>query len=118
MDADHIGLGIGDVASHGLPEATVLAQLTAALRNIVPRCGTDPAAALDELNTFLGRYHLNRMATACYLVFDRRTGALTYARAGHPPPLLRWHQRLPRRRHLTTVRPRSATSATDRPTSP
>ncbi|MEU0675391.1 SpoIIE family protein phosphatase [Streptomyces sp. NPDC006172] len=88
VDADHIGLSIGDVAGHGLPEATVMAQITAALRNIVPRRGTDPAAVLDELNTFLGRYHPHRMATACYLVFDRRTRTLTYARAGHPPPLL------------------------------
>ena len=88
VDADHIGLSIGDVAGHGLPEATVMAQVTAALRNIVPRCGTDPAAVLDEVNTFLGRYHPERMATACYLVFDRRTRTLTYATAGHPPPLL------------------------------
>ncbi|WP_053708775.1 PP2C family protein-serine/threonine phosphatase [Streptomyces sp. NRRL B-3648] len=88
VDADHIGLSIGDVAGHGLHEATVMAQITAALRNIVPRCGTDPAAVLDELNTFLGRYHPNGMATACYLVFEHRTRTLTYARAGHPPPLL------------------------------
>ncbi|MER7779957.1 SpoIIE family protein phosphatase [Streptomyces sp. NPDC096191] len=88
VDADHIGLSIGDVAGHGLHEATVMAQVTAALRNIVPRCGTDPAAVLDEVNTFLGRYHPERMATACYLVFDRRTRTLTYATAGHPPPLL------------------------------
>ncbi|MFE7763069.1 SpoIIE family protein phosphatase [Streptomyces sp. NPDC057438] len=88
VDADHIGLSIGDVAGHGLHEATVMAQITAALRNIVPRCGTDPAAVLDEVNTFLGRYHPERMATACYLVFDRRTRTLTYATAGHPPPLL------------------------------
>ncbi|MEZ3183034.1 serine/threonine-protein phosphatase [Streptomyces pimonensis] len=88
VDADHIGLSIGDVAGHGLHEATVMAQITAALRNIVPRCGTDPTAVLDELNTFLGRYHSDLMATACYLVFNRRTRALAYSRAGHPPPLL------------------------------
>ncbi|MEH0638674.1 PP2C family protein-serine/threonine phosphatase [Streptomyces bottropensis] len=88
VDADHIGLSIGDVVGHGLHEATVMAQTTAALRNIVPRCGTDPAAVLDELNTFLGRYHPERMATACYLVFNRPTRTLTYATAGHPPPLL------------------------------
>ncbi|MEU5634396.1 PP2C family protein-serine/threonine phosphatase [Streptomyces rishiriensis] len=88
VDADHIGLSIGDVAGHGLHEATAMAQVTAALRDIVPRCGTNPAAVLDEVNTFLGRYHPERMATACHLVFDRRTRTLTYATAGHPSPLL------------------------------
>ncbi|MFF1725602.1 hypothetical protein [Streptomyces sviceus] len=37
-----------------------MAQVTAALRNIAPRCGADPAAVLDEANTFLGRYHPER----------------------------------------------------------
>ncbi|PPS71895.1 hypothetical protein BV882_19690 [Streptomyces sp. 46] len=68
VDADHIVLSIGDVAGHGLHEATVMAQVTAALRNIVPRCGADPAAVLDEVDTFLGRCHPERMATACHLV--------------------------------------------------
>ncbi|MEU3861361.1 PP2C family protein-serine/threonine phosphatase [Streptomyces sp. NPDC028722] len=88
VDADHIGLSIGDVAGHGLREATVMAQITAALRNIVPRYGARPTSVLDELNTFLGRYHPGRMATACYLVFHRPTRTLAYAAAGHPPPLL------------------------------
>ncbi|MEV6116335.1 SpoIIE family protein phosphatase [Streptomyces sp. NPDC052109] len=88
IDAEHIGLSIGDVAGHGLREATLMAQITAALRNIVPRCGTHPTTVLEELNTFLGRYHPGHMVTACYLVFHRPTRTLTYAAAGHPPPLL------------------------------
>ncbi|GAA2193693.1 SpoIIE family protein phosphatase [Streptomyces bangladeshensis] len=39
IEAEHIGLSIGDVAGHGLREATLMAQITAALRN------TSPAAA-------------------------------------------------------------------------
>ncbi|MEU3860700.1 SpoIIE family protein phosphatase [Streptomyces sp. NPDC028722] len=50
MDADHIGLSVGDVAGHGLREATFMSQITAAPRNIVPRCGTRPGAALEEVN--------------------------------------------------------------------
>ncbi|HSX99109.1 MAG TPA: PP2C family protein-serine/threonine phosphatase, partial [Streptomyces sp.] len=88
IDADHIGLSIGDIAGHGLPQAAVMAQVTAALRSIVLRSGTHPADVLDELNTFLGLYHPNQMATACYLVFNHHTRTLTYATAGHPPPLL------------------------------
>ncbi|BFV60747.1 hypothetical protein KCMC57_up58510 [Kitasatospora sp. CMC57] len=88
LDDDQIGLTIGDVAGHGLAEAAVMAQISAALRGIAMRCGQHPAEVLRELNEFVGRYHPERMATACYLVFNRRTHLLRYARAGHPPPLL------------------------------
>ncbi|MEU9099574.1 PP2C family protein-serine/threonine phosphatase [Streptomyces sp. NPDC048361] len=88
IDAEHIGLTIGDVAGHGLREASVMAQIIAALRSIVPNCGALPVRVLDELNAFLGRYHPDGMATACYLIFHRPTRVLTYAAAGHPPPLL------------------------------
>ena len=88
LDADHIGITIGDIAGHGLPEAAIMAQTAAALRSIVLRCGTHPAAVLKELGEFLHIYHPRRMATACYLVYDRGTRTLRYARAGHPPPLL------------------------------
>ncbi|MFJ6722448.1 SpoIIE family protein phosphatase [Streptomyces sp. NPDC091259] len=88
LDDDHIGLTIGDVAGHGLAEAAAMAQITAALRSIAMRCGHHPAAVLHELNDFVGRYHPDLMATTCYLVFNRRTNALRYARAGHLPPLL------------------------------
>ncbi len=88
LDDDHIGLTIGDVAGHGLAEAAAMAQITAALRSIVMRCGHHPAAVLHELNDFIGRYHPDLMATACYLVFNRRTHTLRYSRAGHLPPLL------------------------------
>ncbi|GAA2155102.1 hypothetical protein GCM10009760_54750 [Kitasatospora kazusensis] len=88
LDDDHIGLTIGDVAGHGLAEAAVMAQISAGLRSIAMRRGHHPAAVLHELNDFVGRYHPDLMATACYVVFNRRTHTLRYARAGHPPPLV------------------------------
>ncbi|WP_327064950.1 SpoIIE family protein phosphatase [Kitasatospora sp. NBC_01302] len=88
LDEEHIGLTIGDVAGHGLAEAAAMAQISAALRSIAMRCGHRPADVLHELNDFVGRYHPDLMATACYLVLNRRTHTLRYARAGHPPPLL------------------------------
>ncbi|MFI9245315.1 SpoIIE family protein phosphatase [Streptomyces sp. NPDC053086] len=87
LDDDHIGLSIGDVAGHGLPQAAVMAQVIAALRGIVVRCGDRPAEVLSELNEYLHRYHRGQMATACYLLYHRPTRTLTYVKAGHPPPL-------------------------------
>ncbi|MFG2576761.1 SpoIIE family protein phosphatase [Streptomyces sp. NPDC048481] len=88
LDEDHIGLSIGDVAGHGLPQAAVMAQIIAALRGIVLRCGTRPQAVLTELNEYLHLYHRGQMATAVYLLYDRPTRTLTYVKAGHPPPLV------------------------------
>ncbi|MET9504343.1 SpoIIE family protein phosphatase [Streptomyces sp. NPDC006622] len=88
LDDDHIGLSIGDVAGHGLPQAAVMAQVIAALRGIVLRLGTRPEAVLDELNRYLHLYHHGQMATAAYLLYHRPTRTLTYVKAGHPPPLV------------------------------
>jgi serine phosphatase RsbU (regulator of sigma subunit) len=88
LDEDHIGLSIGDVAGHGLPQAAVMAQIIAALRGIVLRCGTRPQAVLTELNEYLYLYHRGQMATATYLLYHRPTRTLTYVKAGHPPPLV------------------------------
>ncbi|MFE9687290.1 SpoIIE family protein phosphatase [Streptomyces sp. NPDC006285] len=88
LDEDHIGLSIGDVAGHGLPQAAVMAQITAALRSIVLRCGTRPQEVLTELSEYLHLYHRGHMATAAYLLYHRPTRALTYVKAGHPPPLV------------------------------
>ncbi|MFC8201634.1 SpoIIE family protein phosphatase [Streptomyces sp. NPDC057298] len=88
LDEDHIGLSVGDVAGHGLPQAAVMAQIIAALRGIVLRCGTRPDAVLRELNEYLHLYHRGHMATAAYLLFHRPTRTLTYVKAGHPPPLV------------------------------
>ncbi|MDQ0933234.1 SpoIIE family protein phosphatase [Streptomyces turgidiscabies] len=88
LDDDHIGLSVGDVAGHGLPQAAVMAQVIAALRGIVLRCGTRPQAVLTELNEYLHLYHRGQMATAAYLLFHRPTRTLTYVKAGHPPPLV------------------------------
>ncbi|AYF74893.1 hypothetical protein D7D52_14620 [Nocardia yunnanensis] len=88
LDRDHVGFSIGDVAGHGLPEATVMAQLTAALRAIVPRHGRRPATVLGELNQILRHYHPGRMATACYLVYHHPSRTLRYSKAGHPSPLV------------------------------
>jgi hypothetical protein len=88
LDKDHVGFTIGDVAGHGLAEATAMGQISTALRGIALRQGKSPGAVLGALGNFLDAYHPHLMATACYLVFDRRTRTLRYSKAGHPPPLL------------------------------
>ncbi|MFI1972144.1 SpoIIE family protein phosphatase [Streptomyces cinnamoneus] len=88
LSDDSIGLTIGDVAGHGIAEATAMAQINTALRSIARRHGEHPPAVMAELNDFLGTYHEGLMATACYATYHRPTRTLRYTRAGHPPFLL------------------------------
>ncbi|MDQ3741696.1 MAG: SpoIIE family protein phosphatase, partial [Actinomycetota bacterium] len=50
--------------------------------------GASPSGALERLNRFLLSLAWDSMATALVLVLEPATGRLTYANAGHPPPLV------------------------------
>jgi serine phosphatase RsbU (regulator of sigma subunit) len=83
-------LAVGDVAGHGLAAAATMAELRHALAALTVTTTTDPAELLGYLNRVLcGREgERPRTATAVVARFDRTTGALTWAQAGHPAPLL------------------------------
>jgi serine phosphatase RsbU (regulator of sigma subunit) len=81
-------LAVGDVAGHGLHAATTMAQLRYALTALTVTTTTDPAALLSQLNRLLfagGEAAVT--ATAVVARYDPPTGTLTWAQAGHPPPL-------------------------------
>jgi serine phosphatase RsbU (regulator of sigma subunit)/PAS domain-containing protein len=83
-------LAIGDVAGHGVPAATTMAQLRHALRALTVTTST-PA----ELMTYLNRLMCDiagttavSTATAIIARFDPTDNSLTWSQAGHPAPLL------------------------------
>jgi stage II sporulation SpoE-like protein/GAF domain-containing protein len=81
-----LAIAIGDVAGHGVRSAAAMAQLRHALRAYA-FAGNGPGATLallDELVTLLAP---EAFATATMLVCTPG-GDVTYARAGHPFPLL------------------------------
>ncbi|MER7110314.1 SpoIIE family protein phosphatase [Streptomyces sp. NPDC000229] len=88
LGEDTVGFTIGDVAGHGIAEATAMAQISTVLRSISRRHSEHLPAVMAELNDFLGTYHEGLMATACYATYHHRDRTLRYTRAGHPPPLL------------------------------
>ncbi|WP_045747243.1 SpoIIE family protein phosphatase [Actinoplanes rectilineatus] len=87
---DSVLLAVGDVAGHGTQAATTMAQLRHALRALAV-VTSDPGALLGHLNRLtcdLERDNPELAATAVIARFDPIRGELTWAQAGHPPPLV------------------------------
>ncbi len=81
-------IAIGDVLGHGLQAAAGMAQLRNALLGIA-YTGADAARILDCLNLVAFHGHDESLnATAAVGHFDPQRRTLTWARAGHPPPVL------------------------------
>ena len=78
---------IGDVAGRGVHAASTMGQLRSALRAYALD-GSSPANVLDRVNRYLLALGWDSMATVCVLTIEPATGRITYANAGHPPPLV------------------------------
>jgi len=86
---DRLGLVVGDVTGHGVPAALVMATTRSVLRSEAPRL-VAPGAVLARVNDFLyADIPANMFVTCLYAVLDPKTGALTYANAGHDLPFVR-----------------------------
>ncbi len=88
LGGDRTYLAVGDVVGHGLAAVEDMAQLRSA-GNAYAHQGLGAAQLLTELSRFAHRVCRAEFATTAVAVFDRQTAVLTYASAGHPPPLLR-----------------------------
>jgi serine phosphatase RsbU (regulator of sigma subunit)/DNA-binding response OmpR family regulator/anti-sigma regulatory factor (Ser/Thr protein kinase) len=89
LDGDRLALMIGDVVGHGLRAAATMGELRNALRAFAVE-GHSPSEALQQLDrlaqTTAGQ---GMVATVAFLVLNVTAQAVTVARAGHPPPMLR-----------------------------
>ena len=83
-----IGLSVADVAGKGVPAALLMSNLQAAVRAFA-QDGALPSAVCASVNRLLCRnMAAGRFVTFCYARIDVAAGRLTYANAGHNPPLL------------------------------
>ncbi|HEX5096200.1 MAG TPA: SpoIIE family protein phosphatase [Acidimicrobiia bacterium] len=82
-----VGLGVGDVAGHGVGAAASMGQLRMALRAYALE-ELEPSDVIGRLNRVLRELHPNAMATLWYGNYDPATRELRFASAGHPPPML------------------------------
>lgn len=98
LDESHVGFFVADAVGHGVPAALMTMFIKRCLHTkefapnlpggyrIVP-----PDESLERLNHDMVQQHANgkvRFATACYGVINCKTLEFSFARAGHPFPLL------------------------------
>jgi sigma-B regulation protein RsbU (phosphoserine phosphatase) len=88
LDDDHLYVAIGDVSGKGVPASLLMAVGKTLLKSTVQGV-RDPARALTLVNTELAEDNDSCMfITAFCGIINLRTGDLTFASAGHNPPLI------------------------------
>ncbi|WP_031087112.1 PP2C family protein-serine/threonine phosphatase, partial [Streptomyces sp. NRRL WC-3549] len=80
-------LTVGDLTGHGVPAASAMATLLGALRGMAV-AGIEPGAVLTHLNQLIQCSAQPVLGSALCCLFDPVAGRLSWAQAGHPPPLL------------------------------
>ncbi|NAZ83710.1 SpoIIE family protein phosphatase [Kineococcus sp. R8] len=78
---------IGDVQGHNTAAAALMGQVRTAVSAYVSE-GHGPGAVLERTNTLLVGLDADLFATCCLVSLDERTGEVTLASAGHPPPVV------------------------------
>jgi PAS domain S-box-containing protein len=83
-----IVISIGDVAGSGLQAAVTMSNVRQAIRGVA-QVHADPALMLEAADRTLRAETPDRFVTAFVGVIDGVGRTLSYASAGHPPPLVR-----------------------------
>jgi len=102
IDEQHIGFYVADVVGHGIPAAllTIFVKQALVMRETIESNYRifSPAEVVKNLNARMAGQKLSgyQFATCCYCLLNIKTLQLTYARAGHPYPVLIRPQEQPR----------------------
>lgn len=87
LPGNRLGVFIADVADKGMPAALYMVLIRTLMRAAVKEI-VSPASALSRVNElFYPDAQQGMFITAAYGVIDTTNGELTYANAGHNPPL-------------------------------
>jgi sigma-B regulation protein RsbU (phosphoserine phosphatase) len=90
LSENHLAMFILDVSGHGVGAALLSISAMNVLRSqTLPVDFCDPAAVLAGMNhAFQMEQQNNMFFSLWYGVYDRRARVLSFANAGHPPPVL------------------------------
>lgn len=87
LDQDRVALVVGDVVGHDIEASATMGQLRSIVRAFA-RVDPDPISVLRSTDTIARSIKGADCATIHFAVLDPTTSSVTYASAGHPPPLL------------------------------
>ena len=86
IDEDRIALVIGDVCGKGIPAALFMVLSQTIIRSKASQCAS-AAECMTETNRLLSSYSVESMfVTVFYVIYNTKTGLVTYCNAGHNPP--------------------------------
>jgi sigma-B regulation protein RsbU (phosphoserine phosphatase) len=89
LSGGRLGCVVADVSGKGMPAALLMAHLQALFKSQATT-GASPAQAVDTVNAMLRTtLDFDRFVTLFCAAVDPSQNTLTYANAGHNPPLLR-----------------------------
>jgi hypothetical protein len=94
IDEQHIGFYVADAVGHSMPAAllTMFIKQALVMRQTVEKNYRifSPAEVIKNLNQKMAGQKLSgyQFATCCYCLLNVKTRQLTFARAGHPYPIL------------------------------
>jgi hypothetical protein len=86
LEPGKVAIVLGDVVGHGRPALTQAALTRYTLRAYL-QAGLEPRAALSLAGSVLATPGEKRFATVVVAIHDSASGLVTYACAGHPPPI-------------------------------
>jgi sigma-B regulation protein RsbU (phosphoserine phosphatase) len=94
IDEQHIGFYVADIVGHGMPAAllTIFLKQALVMRETIGNNYRifSPAEVMKNLNLRMTAQKLSgyQFATCCYCLLNTKTLQMTYARAGHPYPII------------------------------
>jgi PAS domain S-box-containing protein len=89
-----LAFSIGDVAGHGLEASVLVGRVKQAISTLCFE-SDDPAMILRKVDRILVHQDPGAIVTALVGFVDRSRTSLTYASAGHPPPLIAYSNQVP-----------------------
>jgi serine phosphatase RsbU (regulator of sigma subunit) len=87
LDGDRLGVLLGDVSGHGRDSLAQAALARYTLRTLLA-AGHAPGEALARADRMLHRELPPHFVTVIAAIYDPSTSVLTYAKAGHAPPIV------------------------------